>query len=145
MATNFEFYKDEIWKLTREGKRPARVNGELVDCSFIDCDECEFREFEFSCGATMLNWLYAEHIEKPKLTKRERMFCEVVQTGWIARNPNGLFWFRDEPKRAVSIIWNSDKYKNISDFEIGFEFIKCADEKHWAVEDLLKLEVMEDA
>ena len=145
MATNFEFYKDEI--LT---KVSPLYN---TKCIFNSFNLALGEKFGKECNCTsgvcadsvqeLIEWLYAEHIEQPKLTKRERAFCEAVQTGWIARNPNGLFWFRDEPKRAVSIIWNSDKYKNISDFEIGFEFIKCADEKPWAVEDLLKLEVEE--
>ena len=78
MATNFEFYKDEISEITREGQRLAIVEGKLRGCIGVDCDDCYFG---YGCMQKTFEWLYAEHIEQPNLTKRERAFCEAVQTG----------------------------------------------------------------
>ena len=149
MATNFEFYKDEILKIVKKRTGFGVVNGEVKSCDEIGCTEqCIFHEGKYFCLLdSRIEWLYAEHIEQPKLTKRERAFCEVVRVGWIARDESGnlhLFDLVSKPykqngewlKRSVScnhIRVNSDE----------FDFIKWEDEKPWAVEELLKLEVEE--
>ena len=148
MATNFEFYKDQILEIAKIGSL-AVCNDKPVSCGEIQCTGCLFKRDEYGCaqGRELFEWLYAEHIEKPKLTKRERAFCETLRAGWIARDENGklhLFDLVSEPykqnrtwfKRSVScnhIRLNSDE----------FEFVKWSDEKPWSIEDLLKLEVEE--
>lgn len=145
MATNFEFYKDEILRCVKEyASFPTVVNGKLVTCVSGVCQQCIFRCP--NCFEKRVEWLYAEHIEAPKLTKRERAFCEVLQTGYIARDENGfLCWFPNgaEIEKGPSK-WHCGFYSDIGCMKIGFEFITWEDEKPWAVEDLLKLDVMEE-
>ena len=150
MATNFEFYKDEILGYVEEyASFPAFVNGKLVTCVSGDCQQCIFRSP--NCFAKRVEWLYAEHIEAPKLTKRERAFCEAAQTGWLARDYSGnLAWRDNKPEKVHEThdkywlgngsiaVWVHALFK-----EDGFGFIQWEDEKPWTVEDLLKLEVME--
>ena len=81
------------------------------------------------------------------LTKRERAFCEAVQTGWIARDANELSYFETEPIRREGF-WDvvdeiEPYYELPTVISRMFPFIKFGDEKPWAVSDLLKLEVME--
>lgn len=145
MATNFEFYKNNL------KENFARWNTETCDVEAIEkaigfkiCEGCH----EVGCSACILNaieWLSSEHIEAPKLTKRERAFCEAVQVGWIARDENGvLYWFpQKESVEKRASIWSASEYTNISFMILDFSFIKWSDENPWSIEDLLKLDVME--
>ena len=141
MATNFEFYKDEILKISRQEAGFGVINGKVKKCTQMNCVQCLFYD---KCLSERFAWLYAEHIEQPKLTKRERAFCEAVQTGWIARDENELLWlFGDSSDIAKdNCEWISDSYFYQIKGEL-FNFVKWEDEKPWAVEDLLKLEVEE--
>ena len=152
-VTNFEFYKDEIINMISvpncAASSLAVVNGEPKRCGNTNCLTCEFtdghgRAFE-GCTFKRKAWLYAEHIEKPKLTKKERQFCELVETGWIARGCDGcLFHFVKKGEKLESA------WKGCSDICIDkrfpgceFSFITWDDEEPWSVEELLKLEVEE--
>ena len=146
MATNFEFYKDDIQKCLSENNIAIK-NNKPVKC-VGDCNSCIRDSGIGICmDKPLFEWIYAEHIEQPKLTKRERAFCEAVQTGWIARDEGGeLYWFHDGFKvEKLQRTWNSEEYSKISSMGLFFEFIKWEDETPWSVEDLSKLEVQEDA
>lgn len=144
MATNFEFYKEKILAIVEKDNSIALSNGKPVDCSTVGCDICGFRG---NCYKNRYNWLYAEHIEPSKLTKRERAFCEAVQTGWIARDKDrSLYWFPDDVEiQKTERMWNAERYVCIYSFKLLFLCIKWEDEKPWSVADLLKLEVQDDA
>lgn len=147
MATNFEFYKDEILKIAKDTNSCPTLtkNGTLAGCSAIPCNLCAFHAAH--CPLERFEWLYAEHIEQPKLTKRERAFCEAVQTGWIARDCDmSLLHFERKPvfKRDS---WNAEGYYTYLEalgLNDHFMFIKDTDADYWSVEDLLKLEVVEE-
>jgi hypothetical protein len=150
MATNFEFYKDEIIKRLKEGKFTTCSLMEVFSlvvnedaktlcnkkCAGRSCAECYIELFEI---------LIQEHVEQPKLTKRERAFCEAVQTGWIARDCNmHLFYFSGKPKLEQGT-WMTrvGQHCRIKGIEDAFMLIKDTDSEPWSVEDLLKLDVME--
>ena len=139
MATNFEFYKAKI--LHADGiclEQLRFILGLSTSCR-CSCGECNVETLEF---------LYAEHIEKPKLTKKERLFCETVQTGWIARDKNCRLYLYDiecNPYKTDEQWAKKDVYCNhIRLNGDGFSFVKWEDEKPWAVEDMLKLEVQKE-
>lgn len=150
MATNFEFYRDDLSNVLaqREGRCVVMEVDDIMKrgfhrfCKGSDCGEC-WRE--------LFKYLAEEHIEQPKLTKRERAFCEAAQTGWIARDiGGGIRWFscepiKDERKKMWSTSGRSCFSSGILQMWVEFDFIHWKDEKPWAVEDLLKLEVQEDA
>ena len=145
MATNFEFYKDEILKAVKHGSQLAVKDNKPVRCMGLECKECDFKGLYGKCNPKRFGWLYAEHTELPKLTKRERAFCEAAQTGWIARDENGeLYWFAEGFEvDKLQRTWNSAEYSKISTMGLCFCFVKWEDEKPWSIEDLLKLEVIE--
>lgn len=145
MATNFEFYKDEILKCLSENNIAIK-NNKPVKC-VGDCNSCiRDSEIGICMDKPFFEWLCAEHTELPKLTKRERAFCEAAQNGWIARDRDrSLCWFpADAVVQKSGTMWNAEKYVCISHFKLPFICIKWEDEKPWAVADLLKLEVIEE-
>ena len=143
MATNFEFYKDEIMEIVEQKKGIAVVNNRPIICDKTLCNICELK-CAF-CEWRFIQWLLKEYIEPPKLTKRERAFCEAVQTGTIARDKDEKIYWCNGSQDKLTSTWDSggSDSVDITDFHL-FSFIKWEDEKHWAVEDLLKLEVMEE-
>lgn len=146
-VTNFEFYKDVILKINDTYDRVAVKNGKPVSCNGTDCSQCELSEHPtgMDCQMKLIEWLYAEHIEQPKLTKRERAFCEAVQMGWIARDCEmHLFWFNKRPRLEDGFWYTTvDNYIRLYGLENDFGFIKDIDAEPMEVADLLKLEVEE--
>ena len=152
MATNFEFYKNRL----KAGFKREYVSKCFTEAIEETIEVKGHKRCGEGCGECVLNtieWLLAEHIEQPKLTKRERAFCEAVQTGWIARDENKtLWWYCDEHepvkdddywKRESKYVKNVKGCNEINNAWATFAFIKWEDEKPWAIEDLLKLDVME--
>ena len=131
--TNFEKWKDEILRLGRDGQDGiACLNGKPIPCVTIDdCCNCDFNKD--SCDGKFLLWLYEEYTEpKPKLTKRERAFCEA-------------FAFPHNEKIRRTICGNLTLDVHNQSYHLDntwFKFIK-AGATSWRVEDLLKLEVEE--
>lgn len=142
--TNFEYWKDTLKDIVNGTDALAVVNGVPKRCSCVECSECDFDVEYCNSKTETLEWLLEEYIEKHKLTKKERMFCELVETGWIAKNNNNVVgWFKQKPHKK-SNYWLCEKewfYANRVFQEIDFPFIKKEDKEPWSVEDLLKLEV----
>ncbi len=148
MATNFEYYKDEILKYVHDYcSFPAAKNGRISTCGSIDCNNCDFNSPV--CFERRVEWLYAEHIEQPKLTKRERAFCEAFQTGWIAKDSSDVVcWYANLPVKGDGLwVETGVPVKTAMQIPIDFwwfDFIKWEDEKPWSIEELLKLDVIEE-
>ena len=161
--TNYEFYKEEIEMRYRNGESFALTKqGCVVNCSSIDCSACMFSTscnpdtYTLLCGDRKMMWAVQEHVEKPKLTKQERKFCELLEgkNCWFARDLDGsltLFVFKPE-KDVMDGAWWVDDFgagaaimteDELPVFEIVMPFIKWKDEEPWSVEELLKLEVEE--
>lgn len=149
--TNFEFYKDKIMKI---GTVDIAVDneGNVYQCCDIDCSDCLFDCYG-SCEKKQMEFLYAEHKEVPKLTKKERLLCEILETGYIARDGNlfddYIYYYPTLPERKNDHWEDVDEsYVDLELFERKipnpFSFIKWEDEEPWKVEDLLKLEVIEE-
>lgn len=152
--TNFEFRKDELEK--RKGQKFCVLEQEekMDECDIFKCRKCIFREpanlggFYCEFNPKIIDWLLAEHTEKPKLTKRERAFCEFVESGYIGATENGyLYFFKDKPAKTGDGFWISKNDADVIIFPKNsgpFRFIRWEDDEPWSVEDLLKLEVQED-
>ena len=154
---NFEFYKDEILNVMKSESNAVfnlTVNkGKISCCSTTSCGDCKFYPPGEQCNVRVLEYLFEEHIERPKLTKKERLFCELMETGWIVRDSDErLFYYRVCPKKFLKC-WGetlsvNDLHFNISannnlDTYVAFSFIKWNDEEPWSIEALLQLEVEE--
>jgi hypothetical protein len=152
--TNYEYFKDEIIERVSELRNYmesfAVVDGKPVNCMGTSCGVCELNKSPIgACKEKRKAWLNSEHIEKPKLTKKERQFCELVETGWIARDRDGKIHFRTyEPFSKGFNCWSGQPGKDGQFFnlnktcpDLNFSFITWDDKVPWSVEDLLKLEV----
>ena len=117
-----------------------------IRCQNKSCSECSIQEVLGlgDCALSDLAEQLLEPYEEPKkLTKRERAFCEYVQSGWIVKDDYGnAEWFEKYPARRERF-W----FKNV---EVGamcnivnnlFSFIQWEDEEPYSVEELLKWEV----
>lgn len=155
--TNFEYYKEEILKLINNNEEfTFSTNGKIIPCrvdvSLSECRSCVFYDCE-SCHTELFRWLYAEHKEQPKLTKKERLFCELVERGWICSDKNGsLFLYSVKPQDKNNHEWKTPNYCDTFDLNYRltrnvmgctFSFITWDDAEPWSIEDLLKLEVEE--
>ena len=148
MATNFEFYKERIIEIVSNDDLAVSKDGAMGLCNEMDCENCIFyREEGGTCKTPeeIMEFLYAEHVEQPKLTKRERAFCEAVQTGWIARDGKYLYWHIVQPiKDGDAFVFPLSKDgvpMVIKTKGITFDVIK--NKEMMGVEDLLKLDVVE--
>lgn len=145
--TNFEKYKDEILKISKNGTIAVNKQKNMpVHCSTTPCSECIFRSD--TCTSQLINWLYEEYQEPaPKLTKKERAFCEILGTDYyIVRDKAGrllitsLEPFTDGEKWMIMGPLFESFIKIDQNF---FPFITWEPAKAWSIEDLLKLEVEE--
>lgn len=143
--TNFEYYQDEILKIAEKNSLIGLINGKPISCKDTYCIRCDWYDTE--CRKDCFNWLYAEHVEKPKLTKRERLFCEFIEYGWITISVcDEIIWTSNKPSK-INGRWQAWGGKNLNlthKFDLKFDFIKLEDKEPWSVEDLLKLEVIEE-
>lgn len=151
--TNFEFYKDKMLSLAEEGHMIALRNGMIESCDGVLCSQCKFNEDDtIECGVTFLKWLYEEYVPakpKPKLTKRERSFCEVVGEGWLARDKNGkLYLYNQKPLIRSYEGWFLVDEGNVvflsNDFFPDFDFIRFEDNKPYSIIEMLEWETQND-
>ena len=143
--TNFEYWKDRILEIMDRGSTLALKNGNPTGCYDADCYNCGFHNETRSCNKMRFEWLYSEHEERPKLTRRERKLCEALETGWIAANKSGnVYWYSNLPVKLYTMyqIREGDSIR-ISGAGFHFDFIDFEDEEPWMVENLLQLEVEE--
>ncbi|MGF6375027.1 hypothetical protein M2140_000061 [Clostridiales Family XIII bacterium PM5-7] len=150
---NIEKYKEEIREIGIDDIAVDEKTGAVVGCGTIDCCECAFGLDEIDidmCNEDTLDWLTSEYVEKPKLTKRERAFCEFAETGWIMRRDSldhPWFFPKHKPHRDEYNNWryslNGASCLNdiIDTTDKLFPFIIWKDEEPWSVEELLKLEI----
>lgn len=141
--TNFEKYKDEILEISRT--QPIAINKRRnapEECSYNVCSECLLHEGTYCNQKAIFQWLYSEYQEPaPKLTKKERAFCEIVRHGYIARDKDECLHIYRVPPSKNSLEWTGQSWIELGcDF---FSFILWEDKKPWSIEDLLKLEVEE--
>ena len=152
--TNFEYYKEEILEITSRDEKFGLFHNKVQACYQTNCSECLFKDGDTGyCQKKLYEWLYAEHKEQPKLTKKERMFCELVERGWICRDENGsLSLYSVKPQEKHFHEWLTPNYCDTFDLntrltrnvmECSFSFITWDDAEPWSIEDLLKLEVEE--
>lgn len=142
--TNIEYWKDRILEIVKSGDVLALKNGNPTGCYHTICENCNFYNGKtHGCNVNRIAWLYSEHEEKPKLTKRERKLCEALGTGWIAANKDGaVYWHGNFPVKSITV-YNGSPSMYLSGAGFQFDFIDFEDEEPWMVENLLLLDVEE--
>lgn len=147
---NKERFATEIVEIACKG-HDFRVNkntNEVADCCDAPCAACLFLEME-DCDKARREWAESEYIEKPVISKRDRVFLEYLREKYkyIARDENGkLIVYETQPRKGESYwIWICDSHLCLErHFNIDFPMVKWEDSEPWLIEDLKKLEVVEN-
>lgn len=150
---NKEKFEKEIVELACNESDIAvsKATGNPIDCSIIECDSCALYEGgtynDDTCRGALRKWAESEYIEKPVISKRDRAFFGDVDKkfAYITRSSNNnLYLFVVDPIKNQAI-WTSGYLNAILDsFNIDFPMVKWEDDKPWLIEDLKKLEVVEE-
>lgn len=148
---NKEKYAKEIVELACDGNRIAidRQTGEFRSCYETPCIECLFHSSDTKqCIERIRKWAESEYIEKSVISKRDRAFLEYLgeNAKWMTRESgSGISVWITKPKKDKSIsAWTDGMYNCLSELNIDFPMVKFEDEEPWLIEDLKKLEVVED-
>nr|DAQ38132.1 MAG TPA: hypothetical protein [Caudoviricetes sp.] len=148
---NKEKFAKEILEIACDGNSIAIASnsGKLVRCRNIKCCECLF-DFA-NCENDTREWAESEYIEKPVISKRDRAFLEYIKEEfkYIARDDinEQLFAWSAKPKRGFTTNeWlNTNGYSiGLYGFNLDLPMIKWEDEEPWLIEDLKKLEVVDE-
>ena len=122
------------------------MSGKLVRCRNIKCCECLF-DF-VNCENDTREWAESEYIEKPVISKRDRTFLEYLdkQYEYLARDKTGqLYAHRAKPYRDDSFWTNVGRRFCLNDrINVDFPMVKWEDSEPWLIEDLKRLEVVDE-
>lgn len=148
---NKEKYAKEIIEIVCENGAVNEQTGELKSCSEIKCKDCLLRNGnKGSCEKEMKAWLEQECIEKPVISKMDRSFLDYLRVRWkyMARDniSNTVYAFTEIPEKSKfgHFAYTGEARRISSDFNVVFPMVKWSDDSPWLIEDLKKLEVVED-
>lgn len=148
---NKEKFAKEIIEIACDGCGFAVNNrtGKPVPCCELCCSDCLFNSEECE-GEKIKAWAESEYIEKPVISKKDRAFLEYLRDNFktIARDENGticVFTGIAKKSEVRSAFVYDGFYRNISNlFCVDLPMVKWEDDEPWMIEDLKKLEVVED-
>ena len=146
---NKERYAKEIMDIACSGNSIAitKEGGRIAPCCDTFCVECLF--CGGNCKEKVREWTESEYIEKPVISKRDKAFLEYIGTGinYITRDMDGgLFIYISKPHKLIDC-WESswcELDKSLKSFKLDFPMVKWSDEEPWLIEDLKKLEAVEE-
>lgn len=147
---NKEKYAKEIMDIACSGNRIAvmKGSGRIVPCDGVLCSVCSFCS-SIDCRKNIKDWSESEYVEKPVISERDRMFLDYIDKkfNYIVRTSTGdIRLFTVKPRKS-QYEWRSDypSFTSLLDsLNIDLPMIKWSDEKPWLIEDLKKLEVVEE-
>lgn len=145
---NKEKYAKEIMDVACSGDSIAimKKSGRIVPCNGAICSLCLFRGYD--CNENTREWAESEYIEKPVISKMDRAFLDYLNCNYkyIARDMSGELYVHFSKPHKIIHYWNStDELSNgLKIFNIDFPMIKWSDSEPWLIEDLKKLEVVEE-
>lgn len=148
---NKEKYAKEIIEIVCDGRMLGvnKVTGKPTVCGNISCKNCLRYDGRNTCaGEVLREWAESEYIEKPVISKRDRAFFEYLGENmkWMTRDYNGKLWAWETipEKSVISKVWTCAAGNGLNAFNIDFPMVKWEDDEPWFIEDLKKLEVVEE-
>ena len=128
----------------------SKYTGKPVSCYYTACGDCGLRTDDIgTCRGALKEWAESEYIEKPVISRMDRAFLEYIGTGinYITRDMDGgLFIYISKPHKLIDC-WESsgcESDKSLKFFKLDFPMVKWEDDEPWLIEDLKKLEVVEE-
>lgn len=146
---NKEKYAKEIMNIACSGDSIAvmKKSGRVVLCNGTKCSLCFFCDGDCS-KEKIREWAESEYIEKPVISKRDRAFLEYLDAiiHYVTRDLNDdLYIYISKPHKFIDC-WESKREadKILRMFNIDLPMVKWSDSEPWLIEDLKKLEVVEN-
>lgn len=144
---NKEKYAKEIMEIACNGSSIAvtKKYRRIAPCGSTFCEECLF--CSANCKEKVREWSESEYIEV--ISKRDRAFLEYLDTiiHYVTRDLNDdLHIYISKPHKLIDC-WESsgcELDKSLKFFKLDFQMVKWEDDKPWLIEDLKKLEVVEE-
>ena len=151
---NKEKHLKEIVEIACDGNCIAvdKNSGKVKPCCYSSCGNCLFDDSHYrdiDCDRTRRKWAESEYIEKPVISKRDRAFLEYIDKKfkYIARDETArMYVYSIEPRKSV-YCWINNRgecFSIANRIDVDFPMVKWSDSKPWLIEDLKKLEVVED-
>ena len=148
--TNREKYAEQILDIACSGERIAVdiATGEVKPCEKTKCKDCKFYSGEKvkGCKVSTKEWCNSRYIEKPKISRKDRMFLECIidRYKYMVRDMDGdIYVYQNKPIKMFDVWDNGGEIQDISYFKIDFPMVRWKDEKPWLIEDLKNLKVVE--
>ena len=149
---NKEKYAKEIVEIVCDGCFIAvdKSTGKPEKCVFASCNKCLFSTHESSCVADKKTreWAESEYIERPVISKRDREFLEYLgdEMKYIARDKKMCLMAYEDSVTKGEDGWDFGfgVIKSLSRLNVQFPMVKWSDSEPWLIEDLKKLEVVEE-
>ena len=145
---NKERYAKEIVEVACAGNRIAidKLTMQIIGCANLQCGNCLFNDY--SCDGKLAEWAESEYIEKPVISKKDRAFLEYLgkDLKYITRDKSeALFVYeRAIEKGKYGWVYDSGVLKNLRGIAVDLPMVKWSDDSPWLIEDLKKLEVVEE-
>lgn len=148
---NKEKFEKEIVEIACSGNDVAvcKSTGKPIDCDDIECGKCSLLG-DKSCTELRREWAESEYIEKPVISKKDREFLDYLRDRWkyMARDniSNTVYVFTKIPEKSEVgyFVYTGEARRISSDFNVVFPMVKLSDSEPWLIEDLKKLEVVEE-
>lgn len=146
---NKEKFAKEIVEIACKGHDFGvdKNTNEVVDCRSTPCPTCLFLKMD-NCYKARRQWAESEYIEKPVISKKDRAFLEYLgkELKYIVRSESdNLMAFQNSAeKREDGWVIGSGALKSLQKLNIDLPMVKWSDEEPWLIEDLKKLEVVDE-
>ncbi len=151
---NIEKYSKEI--LEYAGSVNDRIavrksTGEPCSCSddTLKCEDC-IRYVNNCCEDELLHkWAMAEYVGPVNISESDRAFLDYINPNqkYIARDMNGgMVAYKSKPYKCIDC-WDDDDFDCavvLTMFDIEMPMVKWSDDEPWKIDDLKKLEVVEE-
>lgn len=141
---NKEKNSKKIVELACDGDGIAvdKHSGTVDSCRCIPCSNCLFNDNK-DCDKGRREWAESEYIKKQVISKSDKAFLEYLREEYkyIARDKNDILCVF----KSAYWYWGDGSYFRLNPhFDIDFPMVKWSDEKPWLIEDLKRLEVVEE-
>lgn len=147
---NREKYAEEILDVACTGERVAidKRTMQIRSCTGLSCGNCLFIGYA-SCDTKLAEWAESEYIEPAKISKKDRAFLDYLKEEYkfIARDKNGMLFAYEAQPRKLEKYWYLSNYCCLGlnrCLNVEFPMIKWEDDEPWLIEDLKKLEVVDE-
>ena len=130
----------------------SKATGSPINCNIIKCDCCALYKGgiynDDTCCGALKKWAESEYIEKTVISKKDRAFLEYLgeELKYIVRSKSDtlIAYQNSAEKREDGWVIDSGAIKSLQKLNIDFPMVKWSDEEPWLIEDLKKLEVVEN-